>query len=314
MTTAEEVREALCRSYGHHALGTAAQGNDEEFASPYEIGRQALDGGVGLIELIASHRQAERETALARDDAFMELVAPFEMVLLGYRETIGRLRQTNEDLAVFNHAIAHDLRNPVATIAMWASMARRRLEGRGGEVEEFVDQIETVARHAIDLIGDLLVYATLDQDDTAVAAVDLNEVVTSVRASLAETIGHSGAFIESEDLPTLPGNRIRLEHVLQNLIENAIKYRSTAPPRIRIGAALEGSMWTIHCRDNGMGIPVEARDKVFTAFWRGAGGAAPGGGLGLAICRRIVSRAGGRIWIEASGPPGTTVAFSLPRG
>ena len=134
MRAADEVRDALCRTYGRYALGPNGEGTDGDVASPYEIGRQALDSGVGLIELIASHRQAERETALTQDEAFMELVAPFEMVLLGYRETIGRLRQTNEDLAVFNHAIAHDLRNPVATIAMWASMARRRLEGQGGEL------------------------------------------------------------------------------------------------------------------------------------------------------------------------------------
>lgn len=312
MTTADEVREALCRVYGQYALGAVGERTDEEFPSPYEIGRQALDGGVGLIELISSHRQAERETALARDDAFMELVAPFEMVLLGYRETIGRLRQTNEDLEVFNHAIAHDLRNPVATIAMWASMARHRLGGRGGELAEFVDQIETVARHAIDLIGDLLVYATLDKDEPAAEPVDLNEVVASVRASLAETIAESGASIESEELPILPGNRMRLEHVLQNLIDNAIKYRGVDRPQIRIDATLEGSMWTIRCRDNGMGVPAEERDRIFDAFWRGAGGATPGGGLGLAICRRIVTRAGGRIWIEDSGPQGTKVAFALP--
>ncbi|MGA8014938.1 MAG: ATP-binding protein [Candidatus Dormiibacterota bacterium] len=313
MRPADEVREALSRTYRSYALGLVDEGPGQEVASPYEIGRQALDSGVGLIELISSHRQAERETALARDDAFMELVAPFEMVLLGYRETIGRLRQTNEDLEVFNHAIAHDLRNPVATIAMWASMARRRLEGRGGELAEFVDQIETVARHAIDLIADLLVYATLDKDDTPAEPVNLDGVLASVLASLAETIATSGASIESDKLPTLPGNRIRLEHVLQNLIDNAIKYRGVDRPQIRIDATLEGSMWTIRCRDNGMGVPAQERERIFTAFWRGAGGATPGGGLGLAICRRIVNRAGGRIWIEDSGPQGTTVAFALPR-
>jgi signal transduction histidine kinase len=312
MRTADEVRDALCRTYSRYALDPTGGSIDGDYASPYEIGRDALDSGVGLIELISSHRQAERETALARDDAFLELVAPFEMVLLGYRETIGRLRQNNEDLAVFNHAIAHDLRNPVATIAMWASLARSRLQGGRGEVEEVINQIETVAHHAIDLIGDLLVYAALDRDDSASEPVGLNDVIASVRASLAETIANSAASIESADLPTVPGNPIRLEHVLQNLIENAIKYRGTDPPRVRLDATLEGSMWTIRCRDNGRGVPIDERDKIFDAFWRGSGGEAPGGGLGLAICRRIVTSAGGRIWIEESSPAGTTVAFSLP--
>ncbi len=71
-------------------------------------------------------------------------------------------------------------------------------------------------------------------------------------------------------------------------------------------------MWTVNCRDNRMGVPVEEREKIFDAFWRGSGGEAPGGGLGLAICRRIVTRAGGRIWIDDSSAAGTTIAFSLP--
>ena len=120
-----------------------------------------------------------------------------------------------------------------------------------------------VARHAIDLIGELLVYATVDHDENTAEPVDLNDVVASVRASLAETFTKSAASIESADLPTIRGNRIRREPLLQNLIENAIKYRGSNLPRVRLDASREGSMWTVNCRDNRMGVPVEEREKIF---------------------------------------------------
>jgi signal transduction histidine kinase/ABC-type sugar transport system substrate-binding protein len=226
-----------------------------------------------------------------------------------------RLRRSNADLATFSHAMAHDLRNPLATIAMWTSVARMRA-GPGddaGPVLQVVDQIKDVADDAMELVSDLLHYAELDRGDTALEPVDLNLAAARVIATVGSSIAQQGALIEAGNLPTVPGRPGELQLVLQNLIGNAIKYRSDQPPRIRLDAVREGEVWKIRCRDNGQGIPGGTREEVFEPFTRRQT-SVPGSGLGLATCRRIVEGHGGRIWIASSGNLGTTVAFTLPVG
>jgi len=226
-----------------------------------------------------------------------------------------RLRRSNEDLATFSHAMAHDLRNPLATISMWAAVARLRA-GRGDDaapVLGIVDQIKDVADYASELVTDLLHYAELDRGATSVEQVDLNSTAARVIATIGSSIAQQGALIETGNLPIVPGRPGELQLVLQNLIENAIKYRGDRPPRIRLDAIREGGAWKIRCRDNGQGIPSGTREQVFEPFTRGHS-SIPGSGLGLATCRRIVQGHGGRIWIATSGNLGTTVAFTLPAG
>jgi signal transduction histidine kinase len=226
-----------------------------------------------------------------------------------------RLRRSNADLATFSHAMAHDLRNPLATIAMWASVARMR-GGPGddaGPVLQVVDQIKEVADDAMELVSDLLRYAELDRGDAGLEPVDLNLAAARVIATVGSSIAQQGALIETGNLPTVPGRPGELQLVLQNLIGNAIKYRSDQPPRVRLDASRDGKVWRIRCRDNGQGIPGSAREGIFEPFTRGHT-SVPGSGLGLATCRRIVEGHGGRIWIASSGNLGTTVAFTLPVG
>ena len=224
-----------------------------------------------------------------------------------------RLRRSNDDLATFSHAMAHDLRNPLATISMWAAVARLRQTPEDGvaSVLEIVDQIKDVADYANELVTDLLHYADLDRVVTAAEPVDLNLVAARVLTTIRSTISEHGAVVQTGHLPTVPGRAGELQLVLQNLIENAVKYRDARPPRIRLDAVREGDHWRIRCRDNGQGIEPDLRKEVFAPFARGHT-TLPGSGLGLATCRRIVEGHGGRIWIEASGDTGTTVAFTLP--
>jgi signal transduction histidine kinase len=224
-----------------------------------------------------------------------------------------RLRRSNSDLATFSHAMAHDLRNPLATISMWAAVARLRANpgDDAGPVLQVVDQIKDVADYASELVTDLLHYAELDRGATAVEPVDLNAVASRVIATIGSSIAQQGALIETGNLPIVSGRPAELQLVLQNLIENAIKHRGDSPPRIRLDAIREGGAWKIRCRDNGQGIPSGAREQVFEPFAR-VHTSVPGSGLGLATCRRIVEGHGGRIWIATSGNLGTTVAFTLP--
>jgi signal transduction histidine kinase len=224
-----------------------------------------------------------------------------------------RLQRTNADLATFSHAMAHDLRNPLATILMWASLARSRAgpHDQAEPVLKIVDQIKEVATFSNELITDLLRYAELDRAAAPAEPVDLNLAAGRALASLEAVVAESRAVVETTDLPTVQGSFVELELVLQNLIANAIKYRAARPPQVRIDATRNGSAWVVRCHDNGMGIPEGMWETVFEPFVRGKS-TASGSGLGLATCRRIVEGLGGWIRVEASGENGTTIAVGLP--
>ena len=284
------------------------EGRPGELAIVFPTKTATLD--LGLLAVVTPLRPAaefERDR-LFENNALLSVSLEREVMT-------ERLRRSNADLATFSHAMAHDLRNPLATIAMWTSVARMRA-GPGddaGPVLQVVDQIKEVADDAMELVSDLLHYAELDRGDTALEPVDLNLAAARVMATIGSSIAQQGALIETGNLPTVPGRPGELQLVLQNLIGNAIKYRSDQPPRVRLDALREGEVWKIRCRDNGQGIPGSTREEVFEPFTRGQT-SVPGSGLGLATCRRIVEGHGGRIWIASSGNLGTTVAFTLPVG
>jgi signal transduction histidine kinase/DNA-binding LacI/PurR family transcriptional regulator len=228
-------------------------------------------------------------------------------------EMTEKLRRSNADLATFSHAMAHDLRNPLATISMWASVARARA-GPGDVAEamlRIVDQIGEVSTYAGELVSDLLRYAELDGGAGPSKPVNLNLAVERALANLESTIVEHGAVVETGDLPTVLGNFAELELVLQNLVENAIKHGGARAPRIRIDAQPQDGAWTVRCRDNGGGIPADLREQIFEPFVRGETGT-PGSGLGLATCRRIVEGLGGRIWVDEIEATGTTFALTIP--
>ncbi len=263
---------------------------------------------LGLLAVVTPLRPAEESgrDRLFENNALLSVSLEREVMT-------ERLRRSNADLATFSHAMAHDLRNPLATISMWAAVARMRA-GPGddaGPVLQVVDQIKDVADYANELVTDLLQYAELDRGVSSVEPVDLNQAAARVIATIGSSIAQHGAMIETGNLPTVLGRPGELQVVLQNLVENAIKYRGDQPPRIRLDAVRDGGAWKMSCRDNGQGVPLDSREQVFEPFTRGHS-SLPGSGLGLATCRRIVEGHGGRIWIAASGNLGTTVAFTLP--
>jgi signal transduction histidine kinase len=239
-------------------------------------------------------------------------------VLLGMsleREiTTERLRRSLEDLATFSQAMAHDLRNPVATILMWASAAPSTSgpDDRAEPVLQAMDRIREVAAYANGLITNLLRYAELDRHPTPTGPVDLELVVAQAVAGLEAAIAESQAVIERRDLPMVVADFTGLEMVMENLISNAITYRRDVRPQVVIEASATEDGWEIRCRDNGTGIPADLGDAVFQPFVRGDVSIS-GSGLGLATCRRIIERLGGRMWVDESSETGTCIAFTLLR-
>ena len=221
----------------------------------------------------------------------------------------------NEDLQQFAYAASHDLQEPLRTIALFSKLLSTRykssLDGQGAE---YLGYIEEAARHMSSLLENLLIYARIPAQDRNGEQVDLGQLLDSTLFLFQATLKESKGKVTRGELPTVPCNAAQLELVFQNLISNALKYRGSDPPDVRIEAVEDGDRWMISVRDNGIGFEQTYADQVFGLFKRLNNRDFPGTGLGLAICKRIVEIYGGKIWVESKLGCGSTFFFSLPAG
>jgi light-regulated signal transduction histidine kinase (bacteriophytochrome) len=166
------------------------------------------------------------------------------------------------------------------------------------------------------MIQDLLEFSRVQRSDSELAPTDLNEVFQQALTNCSASIRNTRAVVTSENLPTVPGDRNQLIQLLQNLIGNGVKFhRPGERPAVYLSALRSEEYWVFRMRDNGIGIPTDQVDKVFQPFHRlHSRDRYPGTGVGLAICKKIVERHKGKIWIEPSEGEGTTICFSFPEG
>lgn len=224
------------------------------------------------------------------------------------------LLHSNMELQHFAHATAHDLQTPLRSIAGFAQLVQREVQGRVDErVDEWSSQVVVNTKRLQILIQELLTYSRLDAQARPAEAVDLRQLVDEVAASLAAVIQETGAEISCGPLPSIPADRTQLAQLLQNLIENGIKYNRTRPPRVAIAGERRGSEWLFSVADNGIGIDPRHHDRIFEIFRRlHTYAQVPGTGIGLALCRRIVERHGGRLWVASAPGRGSIFYFTLP--
>lgn len=225
------------------------------------------------------------------------------------------LQRSNEDLEQFAYISSHDLTEPLRTITAFTQLLSQRyshvLDEKG---REFMRLIVDGAVRMNDLIGDLLAFSrTTGQNGIPYASVNLGHVLGNAAANLRQSIHESGASITSGELPEVYGDETQISLLLQNLISNAIKYRSHDPPRIEISAQQQNNCWQFCVKDNGIGIDPAYHERIFGLFKRLHGRNVPGTGLGLAICKRLVERHGGRIWVSSALGEGAEFYFTLPR-
>jgi PAS domain S-box-containing protein len=228
-----------------------------------------------------------------------------------------RLRQANADLEEFGHSASHDLREPLRVVSVYAELLRRHLkEGLDPAGERYIEYIAEAAQRMEKLLTGLRTYMQASVDArTPPAAVDANECLRHASMSLQSAIDDTGASIVHSDLPSVAIHGFHLEEVFQNLLSNALRYRSDQPPRIEIGAESMGDTCKFSVRDNGIGINPTYQEEIFGLFKRlHTHTQYPGSGLGLAICRRIIERTGGRIWVESEPGRGATFLFTVPSG
>ena len=224
------------------------------------------------------------------------------------------LRRSNEDLEQFAYVASHDLQEPLRMINSYLTLLRQRYKSQlDDDAQEFIGFAVDGGERMQRLIRDLLAYSRVQTKARPFEEVDVNELAARVQENLKIAIEESGAEIVVNGLPTVQGDSTQLLQLLQNLVNNAIKFRGDRPPRVRIDCTRQGDDWKFSVQDNGIGIPSDQFDRIFVIFQRLHGRDQYGGtGIGLAICKKIVERHGGEIWVESELGQSTTFFFTLP--
>jgi len=226
------------------------------------------------------------------------------------------LRTTNTELQHFAYALTHDLQEPLRMVVNFTELLRSEYAGKLGEdADKFISYSVEGAHRIEDLLKALLAYwEVAERDRDASASIDCGAVLAKALLNLQAAIAESGAVVTYDPLPTVVAEEILLMQLFQNLISNSIKYRGEETPRIHVSAERATEVWLFAIRDNGIGIDPQDADRVFGLFKRLHGGEIPGTGIGLAICKKVVERQGGRIWVESEPGRGSTFKFTIPRG
>ena len=227
--------------------------------------------------------------------------------LINFLTDVTAQRRMETELRSFADVVAHDLNEPIAGIGLLVRLLERRAaEPPSADV---LRQLRVSTDRARDLIDGVLVYARAGELSTE--RVALGRLVAEVAEDLGPSLESAGATLEIGELPEVEVDPRQLRRVLQNLLGNAVKYRSEAPPQVEITALRDSQEWVVTVRDNGLGIDPDKATRIFDMFSRD-NDATDGVGIGLAVCRRIVEAHGGRIWAETPEGGGSAFRFTLP--
>jgi light-regulated signal transduction histidine kinase (bacteriophytochrome) len=226
---------------------------------------------------------------------------------------VNELARSNDDLEQFAYAASHDLQEPLRMVATYTQLLSERYRGKlDAEADKYIHYAVDGAIRMQMLIRDLLAFSVAGRHGTEVKATDCGTILRSALLNLTVAAEESGARIEYSDLPVVMSNAAQLQQVFQNLIGNAIKFRSFASPIIQISAQKHNEEWIFSVSDNGIGIMPEHQESIFVIFQRlHTREEYAGNGIGLAICKKIIERHGGTIWTESPPQGGTTFKFTL---
>ena len=224
------------------------------------------------------------------------------------------LERSNAELEQFAYVASHDLQEPLRMIAAYVQLLDRRYKGKlGPDADECIHFASEGATRMHRLILDLLAFSRVGTHGGGMVSTDLGHALQGVLDDMQVAIEESRARIRSNGLPHVRADPQQAGQLLQNLVANAIKFRGTDDPDIRIDSRREGDLWHVTVRDNGIGFDMRFAERIFVIFQRlHARDRYPGTGIGLAICKKIVERHGGRIWAESSPGEGSTFHFTLP--
>ncbi len=253
-------------------------------------------------------RSPKELEALVRDRT-----GELERVNSALKNRAEELTRSNAELEKFTYVAYHDLQEPLRMVSSYTQLLARRYQGQlDTDADDFIGFAVDGAVRMQQLINDLLAYSRVGTLGKELAPTPADAAVQRAMVNLRTAIEESGAAVTRDLLPTVMADAGQMVELFQNLIGNAIKYRSDEPPRVHVSAVRDGAGWHFAVRDNGIGIDPQYAERVFEIFQRLHTRAQyPGTGIGLAICRKIVERHGGRIWVESQMGMGAMFHFTI---
>jgi PAS domain S-box-containing protein len=314
-----------------HDPGEAGAGSGAVI--PIRVGEQTLgtlrisDTRAGLLppaatELLESLapligeaiRRFDAEAELARHRDHLEEIVRQRTEEL--QHAAADLARSNGDLEGFASVVSHDLQEPLRAIAGYTSLLQRHCAGRlDAQADDYIRGAVDGAARMQQMVSDLLAYSRVGTQERVRRPASTAAALERALANLHGSLEEAGAVVTSDALPTVRADESQLAQLFQNLVGNAVKFRGNAPPLIHVGAERQKGGWLFSVRDNGIGLDPRHGEEIFEVFRRLHGRARyPGTGIGLAICKRIVERHGGRIRVESRPGEGATFLFTLPEG
>jgi signal transduction histidine kinase len=230
------------------------------------------------------------------------------------KQALAELARSNQDLEQFAYVASHDLQEPLRMVATYTQLLEERYRGQlDADADKFIHYAVDGALRMQTLVQDLLAFSRVGRQGTDLQSTDCNGVVEMAVKNLQAAVDKSGAQVTHDHLPVVVADGSQLLQVFQNLIGNAIKFRGSEPPAIHVSARRRGMEWVFSVADNGIGIAPEHTEIIFAIFKRLHTRAEyPGSGIGLAICKKIIERQGGKIWVESQPGKGSTFKLTLP--
>ena len=278
------------------------------------------DDTAGIIVLhLSASRFGPQDQTLGLDNGadgyLVEPVSPEVLVatiraLLRVKRAETSLRAANRTLQSLTDMLSHELRQSLRSVTTFSQLLEQQLEGRLEPIEqEHLQRLRRGATQMQRIIDGALVYSTTSHETASISA---DQALEESLEELRQLIAESRAEVESSGLPWVGVGKQTLVRIFSNLISNAIKYRGDEPPKIEISAERDGSLLQFSVRDNGIGIDPRYHAKIFEMFERLHGGDHEGIGVGLALCKRLIEGAGGKIWVRSEPGTGSTFYFTLP--
>jgi len=298
---------------GHHQHrdGYVLNAHTRPMGSGLELFACRKDGSEFPVEISLSPLQTPAGllvTSVVRD------ITERRQVLQALEHHAAELERSNSELEQFAYVASHDLQEPLRMITSYSQLLERRYKDKlDGDALEFIDYVVDGAKRMQELINDLLAYSRVGTRGREFKPVDMEAVYKRVLGNLQLAIEEEEAVISHDPFPMVQADGLQLVQLLQNLIGNAIKFHGDAPPRIHLGVEVQNNEGIFCVRDEGIGFEPQYAERIFQVFQRLHGKSRyPGTGIGLAICKKIIERHGGRIWVESQPKQGSKFYFTLP--
>lgn len=277
------------------------------------IGLNFLETTVVDLEKSQLKIKASNQQLLAQQKTLKKQKKTIKQKSQKLKENLKNLERSYHELEQFSHVASHDLKSPLRSISGFAHLLKNRYSNQMGEdADQFLDFIVSSANHMHEIIESLLKYSRVGIDQENFEEINLNNILALVQSNLSREIKENDVKIITDSLPNIKGDKISLLQLFQNLISNAIKFRSEEPPFIQVLCRKKGDYWKFQVIDNGIGLDESFQEKAFFPFQQYEVNEDSGMGLGLAICKKVVNLHDGKIYYHNNTDAGTTFSFEIP--